>query len=274
MLGSLIIVFREVIEAGLVVGIVLAATRGIAGRGWWVAGGVAAGVAGAAIAAAFAGALSTAFSGNGQDIFSAAILCLAVLMLSWHVIWMARHGRELAQQMQQMGAAVSSGSRSLGAMATVVAVAVLREGMEVVLFLYGIAVSTHVGAFSLLSGGLLGVLGGAALSYALYRGLIIIPLRHLFAVTNILVSLLAAGMASQAAALLASDDLIPALGYDIWDTSWLLSDGSLAGRTAKALAGYTDRPTGVQILVWGLTLVCLLATERFVRTRPHPSPSP
>jgi high-affinity iron transporter len=81
-------------------------------------------------------------------------------------------------------------------------------------------------------------------------------------------------MASQAAALLASDDLIPALGYDIWDTSWLLSDGSLAGRTAKALAGYTDRPTGVQILVWGLTLVCLLATERFVRTRPHPSPSP
>ncbi|MFT8419825.1 MAG: FTR1 family protein [Acetobacter sp.] len=274
MLGSLIIVFREVIEAGLVIGIVLAATRGIAGRGWWVAGGIAAGVTGAAIAAAFAGALSTAFSGNGQDIFSAAILCVAVLMLSWHVIWMARHGRELAQEMQQMGAAVSAGSRSLGAMATVVAVAVLREGMEVVLFLYGIAVSTHVGAASLLTGGLLGVLGGAALSYALYRGLIIIPLRHLFAVTNVLVSLLAAGMASQAAALLASDDLIPALGYDIWDTSWLLSDGSLAGRTAKALAGYTDRPTGIQLLVWGLTLVCLLVMERFVRTRPHPSPSP
>ncbi|GAN72092.1 transport-related membrane protein [Acetobacter syzygii] len=271
MLGSLIIVFREVMEAGLVIGIVLAATRGIAGRGWWVAGGIAAGVTGAAIAAAFAGALSTAFSGNGQDIFSAAILCVAVLMLSWHVIWMARHGRELAQEMKQMGAAVSAGSRSLGAMATVVAVAVLREGMEVVLFLYGIAVSAHVGAFSLLSGGLLGVLGGAALSYALYRGLIIIPLRHLFAVTNILVSILAAGMASQAAALLASDDLIPALGYDIWDTSWLLSDGSLAGRTAKALAGYTDRPTGIQILVWALTLACLLVTERYVRTRPHPS---
>lgn len=92
MLGSLIIVFREVIEAGLVIGIVLAATRGIAGRGWWVAGGIAAGVTGAAIAAAFAGALSTAFSGNGQDIFSASILCVAVLMLAWHVIWMARHG--------------------------------------------------------------------------------------------------------------------------------------------------------------------------------------
>ena len=274
MLGSLIIVFREVIEAGLVIGIVLAATRGIPGRGWWVTGGIAAGVTGAAIAAACAGALSTAFSGNGQDIFAASILCVAVLMLSWHIVWMARHGRELAQEMQQMGAAVSSGSRSLAALATVVAVAVLREGMEVVLFLYGIAVSAHVGAASLLSGGLLGVLAGAALSYALYRGLIIIPLRHLFAVTNILVSILAAGMASQAAALLASDDLIPALGYDIWDTSWLLSDGSLAGRTAKALAGYTDRPTGVQILVWGLTLLCLLVTERFVRTRPHPSPSP
>src|SRR5659263_154519 len=63
MLGALIIVFREVIEAGLIVGIVMAATRGVAGRGRWVSFGIGAGVLGAAVVAIFAGAISQAFEG-------------------------------------------------------------------------------------------------------------------------------------------------------------------------------------------------------------------
>ncbi|GAB6968630.1 FTR1 family protein [Komagataeibacter kakiaceti JCM 25156] len=276
MLGSLLIVFREVMEAGLIVGIVLAATQGIPFRGRWIAGGIGAGVLGAGVLALFAGALSQALSGNGQDVFSAVILCLAVVMLSWHIIWMARHGREMARDMKAVGAAVASGSRSLLAMAVVVAVAVLREGMEVVLFLYGIAISSGTGPVPMLVGGVLGVLAGAGLSWALYRGLVVIPLNRLFAVTGLLVTFLAAGMASQAAALLASDDLLPALGYDIWDSSWLLSDGSMVGRAAKALFGYSDRPTGIQLLAWVCTCIVLTAMGHMVRHRPpakvvHPS---
>lgn len=268
MLGSLLIVFREVMEAGLIVGIVLAATQGIPFRGRWIAGGIGAGVLGAGILALFAGALSQALSGNGQDVFSAVILCLAVVMLGWHIVWMARHGREMARDMKAVGAEVASGSRSLLAMAIVVAVAVLREGMEVVLFLYGIAISSGTGPVPMLVGGVLGVVAGAGLSWALYRGLVVIPLNRLFAVTGLLVTFLAAGMASQAAALLASDDLLPALGYDIWDTSWLLSDGSMVGRAAKALFGYSDRPTGVQILAWVCTCIVLTVTGHLVRHRP------
>ncbi|MBB2201555.1 FTR1 family iron permease [Gluconacetobacter tumulisoli] len=271
MLGSLLIVFREVMEAGLIVGIVLAATRGIAGRGLWVAGGIGAGVVGAAIVALFAGALSQSLSGNGQDVFSASILCLAVLMLGWHIIWMSRHGREMARDMRAVGASVASGGRSLAALAVVVAVAVLREGVEVALFLYGIAVSTGAGLVPMLTGGLLGVAAGAALSWALYRGLVVIPMKHLFAVTGLLVAVLAAGMASQAAALLANDDLIPALGYDIWDSSWLLSDGSMAGRAAKALAGYSDRPTGIQVITWVVTLLILTVAGHRVGRRTGPA---
>lgn len=267
MLGSLLIVFREVMEAGLIVGIVLAATQGIPHRGRWVAGGIGAGIAGAGIVAIFAGALSQALSGNGQDVFSATILCLAVVMLGWHIVWMARHGREMARDMKAVGAEVASGNRSLLAMAVVVAVAVLREGMEVVLFLYGIAISSGTGPVPMLIGGILGVFAGAALSWALYRGLVVIPLNRLFAVTGLLVTFLAAGMASQAAALLANDDLLPALGYDIWDSSWLLSDGSMLGRAAKALIGYSDRPTGVQILAWICTCVVLTVTGHLVRHR-------
>ena len=80
MLGAAIIVFREVIEAGLIVGIVLAATEGVLGRTKYVIGGIAAGVLGASVLAGFAGSLSSALQGVGQEVFSASILAFAVVM--------------------------------------------------------------------------------------------------------------------------------------------------------------------------------------------------
>jgi high-affinity iron transporter len=258
MLGTLIIVFREVFEAGLIVGIVLAATAGVPRRGLWIAGGIGAGVAGACMVAVFAGALSNQFSGFGQEVFNASILAFAVLMLGIHTAWMAHHGRQMQREMEAMGRSVVAGDRSLTAMAIVVGVAVLREGSEVVLFLFGIAASTHAGIPSMLLGGVLGVLGGAAVSWLLYRGLISIPMRHLFKVTNIMIALVAAGMAGQAAAILASADIIPALGDQIWDTSGILRDDSLLGRALRALIGYSDRPSGVQLLAFLVILTTLL----------------
>ncbi len=144
MLGALIIVFREVIEAGLIVGIVMAATRGVPGRGRWVTIGIAAGMLGAAIVAMFAGVISDAFQGSGQELFNAGVLGVAVVMLMWHNAWMARHGREIADEMQRVGTAVSEGTKPLTALAIVVGLAVLREGSEVVLFLYGIMASGNI----------------------------------------------------------------------------------------------------------------------------------
>jgi high-affinity iron transporter len=268
MLASLLIVFREVLEAGLIVGIVLAATHGIRHRARWVAGGILSGLCGAGLLALFAGAISNAVSGSGQEIFNACVLLIAVVMLGWHTLWMASHGREIAREMKQVGRAVAAGEKSLLAMAIVVTVAVLREGSEVVLFLYGIAVSTKANLGSLLLGGALGVLAGAAVSWLLYRGLLAIPLHRLFTVTNVLVALLAAGMAGQAAAILAGADLIPAWGYQIWDTSWLLSDGGLLGRALKALFGYSDRPMGVQLAAYLVTLVILVVAARVIHMPP------
>jgi high-affinity iron transporter len=77
MLGALIIVFREVIEAGLIVGIVMAATRGVPDRSRWIMIGIGAGVLGAAIVAMFAGVISEAFQGAGQELFNASVLEIA-----------------------------------------------------------------------------------------------------------------------------------------------------------------------------------------------------
>src|SRR5882762_7341118 len=268
MLAALIIVFREVFEAGLIIGIVLAVTRTVPHRNLWIGGGVLAGVAGACLVAAFAGALSNLFAGMGQELFNAAILGIAVVMLTWHNVWMARHAREMASEVRAIGQAVAEGSKSLLALAVVVAVAVLREGSEVALFLYGVAASDGKSAFSLAIGGFIGLALGGAVCLLTYFGLMRIPPRALFATTTALITLLAAGMATQAVAFLERANWLTSLDTVVWDSAWLLSDKSIAGRAMHTLIGYTDQPTEMQLLVYVAILLVTVALMRLTGSQP------
>jgi high-affinity iron transporter len=261
-LPSLLIVFREVFEAGLIVGIVMAVTAGVPARGRWIAGGVAAGVFGACLVALFTSGLSQLFDGSGQELFNAGILLFAVLMLGWHNVWMARHGRQLAADLQAAGRAVVEGSKSLFALAVVVMIAVLREGSEVVLFLYGVAAAQGGAGIGMVIGGAIGLVLGSLVCLLTYLGLITIPVRYLFTVTSTLIALLAAGMAAQAIAFLEQANIITALDETVWDTSWILSDGSYLGRALHTLIGYVDQPTAMQLIVYALTLAVIAALMR------------
>jgi high-affinity iron transporter len=262
MLAALIIVFREVFEAGLIVGIVLAVTGGVPHRNRWIGGGVLAGVLAACLVAAFAGALSQLFEGMGQELFNAAILGVAVIMLTWHNVWMARHGREIASEMRAVGQAVAEGDKPLAALSVVVGVAVLREGSEVALFLFGVAASDGGSALSLTIGGFLGLLLGAGVCLLTYFGLMRIPARALFATTTALITLLAAGMAAQAVAFLERANWLTSLDTVVWDSTWLLSETSLAGRALHTLIGYTDQPTQMQLLAYIAVIIATVVLMR------------
>jgi high-affinity iron transporter len=265
MAGALIIVFREIIEAGLIIGIVLAATRNAPGSRLWISGGVVAGVIGSAIVAMFTSAIASSFEGYGQELFNAAILAAAVVMLIWHNTWMASHGRALADEMFAAGRAVIEGRRPLVALAVVVGAAVLREGSEVVLFLYGVAVSGNETGRSLLGGGLMGLVLGAAVSALTYFGLLRIPNRHLFRVTSWLIALLAAGMAAQSVFFLEQAGVVSMLSQTVWDSSNILPEGSVTGRILHTLTGYSDRPTVLQLLAYVTTLVVMYVFTRLAR---------
>jgi high-affinity iron transporter len=264
MLATLIIVFREIIEAGLIVGIVLAASKGVAGRGLWVGYGVAAGVLGACLVAAFAGQLGALFQGAGQDLFNAAILALAVVMLTWHNVWMASHGRAMAREIRRVGAAVAAGERPLFALSVVVGVAVLREGSEIVLFLYGIAAAGGASTPSMLLGGVLGLIGGVAVTALMYFGLLAIPAHRLFAVTAGLITLLAAGLAAQAVIFLQQAGYAEMLTGQMWNSSALLAQDSLFGRLLHTLIGYSDRPNGAQLVVYLATVIVIVVLMKLV----------
>jgi high-affinity iron transporter len=267
MLASLVIVFREVIEAGLIVGIVLAATRGVPRRSWWVTCGIAGGTLGACIVAVFAGELGALFNGSGQELFNAAILLVAVGMLTWHNAWMAGHGRELAREVRAVGTAVAEGHRPLTALAVVVGVAVLREGSEVVLFLYGIFATGGTTVGAMLAGGALGVVLGGAMSALIYLGLLAVPAHRLFAVTTGLITLLAAGLASQAVFFLQQADYLQSLATPLWNTSWLLREDSVPGRLLHTLIGYTAMPDAAQLLAYAMVIALMLALMRLARGR-------
>jgi high-affinity iron transporter len=276
MLSALLIVFREVIEAGLIVGIVLAATQGVPRRGRAVSTGVLAGVLGACVVAGFAGELAALFQGNGQELFNASVLLLAVTMLTWHNVWMASHGREMARELKAAGHEVRTGKRTLAALGVVVGVAVLREGSEVVLFLYGIAAQGGTSNAALLMGGALGLLAGAAVSALMYFGLLTIPAGRLFQVTSGLITLLAAGMAAQAMLFLQNGGYVKAMTDTIWDTSWLLKEDSIPGRLLHTLVGYVEAPDGAQILAYLATITAILALMRLTGkpiSRPRHQPA-
>ncbi len=270
MIGALIIVLREVIEAGLIVGIVLAVTKNIPGRMSYILAGLLGGLVGAALVAVFAREISNALEGFGQEVFNASILAVAVVMLTWHNVWMARHGREMSDQLHQIGDDIRAGTRSLGALAVVVGIAVLREGAEVVLFLYGLVVSSGTTGVGLFVGGLLGLVLGVGISCVTFFGLARIPLRHLFRVTGLLIAFIAAGMASQSAGFLQQAGIITRFDRIIWDTTAYLPANSMLGRVFQTLLGYSDQPTQLQLAVYLATLVVIFGLMKLMAPPPRP----
>ena len=199
---------------------------------------------------------------------NAGVLSVAVCMLGWHNLWMARHARQMADAAKDIGRQVAAGSRPLTALGVIAGVAVLREGSEIVLFVYSVAAASHDGPFAMLAGGLLGLTGGIMVEVILYYGLLRIPVHRLFAVTGWMVLLLAAGLAAQASGFLVQADLLPALGDQIWNTSFLLSEEGLVGKTLHTLVGYVARPAGVQIVAYVFVLAAIGLPMRVLARAP------
>ncbi|ECG8633739.1 iron permease [Salmonella enterica subsp. salamae] len=261
MIAVTLIVFREILEAGLIISVILAACKGYK-ISHLVIAGITSGVIFSALLALFTNSIENALSGTGQEVFNSALLLTATLMLSWQIVWMSTKGKEMAEASRNEVRHILSGGDKNYAIAVVVAIAVMREGSEVVLFMYSIIISTGTSITTMFTGGIIGVIAGVAISFLLYRGLILIPLRVIFLLSNVVLTFIAAGLASQSIGILSSIDIIPVIKDTVWDSSWLLSDNSWEGGLARAMFGYTSTPSGIQIIIWVMvaTLILLISS--------------
>jgi high-affinity iron transporter len=269
MFGASILVFRETLEAALIIGIIAAATRGVARREWWLVGGVGLGLVGAMVVAALAGRIGDMADGLGREFFNVLVLAIAIAMLAWHNIWMSRHGREMAKEAKKMGREVSEGTASLSALMVAISLAVLREGSEVVLFMQGLMADSGNSSATLMVGGVLGLLGGAVAGVILYVGFVRIPIAWFFTATSGLILLLAAAMASQMARQLVQADVLPGLASPLWDLSHWLPNDSAFGTVLHALVGYDAAPAGMQVLFYAAVAALIYAGMRWAQ-RPVP----
>lgn len=268
MFSTLLIVFRESLEAALLVGVVAAATRGLVGRGRWLGAGVLAGFLGAVLLALLADQISGWLDGLGQDLVNVVVLGVALSMLLWHCIWVSAHTQAMVSEARSLGREVQEGRRKPWALMVVVSLAVLREGAETVLFVSG-ALSgggTSAGG-SVLLGGTGGLMLGSLVGVAIYSGLRRVPARHVFAVTNGLIALLAASLASQLAKALAQAGWLEHGASPVWDSSWMLAQDSALGTLFHALVGYDAQPSVMQLLAYGAVLAAIYFGTRRVRSR-------
>jgi len=267
MISSLVIVFREMLEMVLVVGVLMAATRSLPGSRQWIGMGVLGGLVGALFFGLFMEQMEASFEGDGEFIFNASILSMASILIGWTVFWMNRHGREMSQRMKQVGSSVQAGDLPYTALAIVALSAVMREGSEAVFFLFGAAQGIESDGWSMLAGGILGAGSALIIGSLLYFGLARIPVKQLFNVAGWLLMFLAAGMASQAAWNLVVIDWLPPLMDPMWNTSSIVSSESMLGELMHVMMGYDDQPSALQVLVFAASLIAMVTIHYRVQAK-------
>jgi high-affinity iron transporter len=266
MLSSALVVFREVFEIALIVGIVLAATAGIPQRNKAIYIGFAGGLLGSLLVAFFTGKISSMADGLGQEYFNAGILFTAAVFIGWTLIWMKKHAREMKAHFSRVGHAVAEGKLPFLSLSVIIALAVLREGAEIALFTYGM-LATGQSATSLAIGSLIGFAGGAVIGILFYLGLIKLSTRIFFQVTSWMLVFLVAGMASQAIGFLTAAGAFESLSFIVWDSSWLLTEHGFIGGSLKALLGYTAQPSAIQLITYALTLGVFIMLMRLIDSK-------
>lgn len=266
MLSTAIVIFREILEIALILSVVAAATKGMIGRNRLILSGLGLGFMGSLTVAVFAQKIADAAEGMGQELFNAAILLTASAVIGWTVLWMAKHAKEFSAHIKNIGKGVMEGSLPTYSLIAVIALAMLREGTEIVLFTHGMIASGQA-ISSILIGSTLGLVSGSLVGAALYLGLISFSPKYIFKVTSWLLIFLCAGMSATAAKFLVSAGWFPGLSDQVWDSSALLSDSGILGETLGALFGYTARPAELQIVFYVITLGILVALMQIVNRK-------
>ncbi len=270
MLSTAIIIFREILEIAMILGVVLAATRGLPARGIWIGGGFGAGLLGACLVAVFARAISDAASGMGQEFFNAMILFTATLVIGWTAVWVRTHAREMVAHMREVGKDVSIGKLPHYSLTLIIGLAILREGSEIVLFIYGMVLSGQ-SVFSIAMGSILGLVMGSIAGTLFYLGLIKMSVRYMLNFTGWLLILLVAGLSAQGASYLSAAGYFSSLSTPLWNTSWLLSEDGILGKVLHTLVGYSARPTLVMVYFYCGTLATLFAIISWMDRRKKPA---
>jgi high-affinity iron transporter len=256
MLSTIVITFREMLEIILIISIIMSSIKTLPKKNLYIASGVMAGALASVIIALCINQITSALNGLGQEYLNIIILTSTIAMIAWIVIWMKKHSSELTKKLKTVSIKVLNKDAPLLCISSIVAISVMREGFEIILFLHGLyAVGTSIN--DIILGSILGGVTGIITGMLLYKGLLKLSPKVLFNTTGFLLLVLAAGMSAQLANYLESTNLITTFSNPLWNSSWLISESSIIGKTLHALIGYNEQPTGLEVIFYFSTITII-----------------
>jgi high-affinity iron transporter len=257
MLQIAIVVFREVLEIALILGILASSTKEIKGRSNYILAGLFLGIAISIALAFFTDQISNSLNGMGQEFFNGLILLASAFMIGWTTLWMQKHARNLSGELKRLGNSIKDGKKPLYALLVAVLFSVVREGTEIVLFTYSYFISgTKI--YYLIGGLVTGIFCGSLVGIALYIGILKAFGKYFFTVTSWLLIFFASGIASAGIGFWQNAQIIPSLKNPAIDLSDIISQQSFLGKFLNIFLGYIDQPSGMQLLVYFSTLSILI----------------
>jgi high-affinity iron transporter len=274
MIAALLLAFREGLEAALILGLVLGVLRRV-GRNdqekmVWLGAGLAALVS--LVAGLGLYALGIGLEGETEQIFEGVAMLLAAGVLTWMIFWMNRQGRAMQAELEQdvRRAAAGGGKWAIFSLAFL---GVLREGIELALFLTAAAFTVTAGAT--LVGGLLGLVLAALAGWLLFATTARLNVQAFFRVTGILLIFFAAGLVAHGVHELNEAGIIPAVVEPVWDMNPVLDERSSGGQVLKTLFGYNGNPSLTEVAAYvGYWVVVFLALRHVnVWTKAAPAPA-
>jgi high-affinity iron transporter len=257
MLQIAIVVFREILEVSLIVGILTAATKDISGRAKWIWSGLGLGVAASLLLAISTDKISESLDGMGQEFFNGLILLAAATMIGWTVLWMQRHAKSISGELKRLSHSIRDGKKPLYILLVVVFLSVLRESAEIVLFTYSYFIS-GTPFNEIIFGLIVGLFFGISCGAALYFGMLRAFGKYFFSVTTWILIFLSAGISAAGIGFWINAGIVPALGNPALDLSHILSQQSFFGKFLHIFFGYIDQPAGAQLIAYFVTLLALV----------------
>jgi high-affinity iron transporter len=266
MTATSLITLRETLEASLVVGIVLAYfnVAGYQKQNTVVWMGVLCGVASSLLLAVLFRMAFGGFEGRAEKLYEGSVMLIGACLLTWMIWWMFRQRHSLKKHIEQHVELHMEAGYMWGIF-FLVYFAVLREGIETVIFLQ--AALVHTGGWWHMLGGFLGIATAMTLSVLLYKGILHVSLKQFFAVTNVLLVLFAAGLVAHGIHEFQEAGVLPFAMHQPWDSTFLLDENGTIGSIMKGLFGYNANPSFLEITGYLLYFGCIIPLWMYERRR-------
>lgn len=260
-----VVIFRESVEIALLIGVIMAVTKSVVNSRLYIIAGALIGVIGASLFAFFTSMLSVSFGGMGDEIFDSIVMIITVFIIIWAIVWMQGYEYRLKQKLTNLSSKIIDGYTSHFMLTLLISSVILREGTEISLIVYSISSSESHDINDYLYGLGIGAFSGLLVGIIMYLGLTKFSGKYLFKFSSMLLLLIAAGIASEAAAKLTSSGIIMVLSDQVWDSSWLVEDNSAIGRFLNVISGYTAKPNALQIIFYTFTIVMTVIFIKITR---------